>query len=205
MKLRNYPDLRIAQLEAWCDRLNQDPYGRIPLDQLRAVLKPEQMAAMLAKHHELGKEYFELRNSYPDLSGEAALYWKKAQEAARQMARARSDKLYGLANKIGEEALALWEDLPPREQALFHVPHPDDPPSGRAGFDNLEWELPRLKSLAADRPEFENIDRWVQLEALVAAIGDRRPEPKPTAIPVDEAKAAALETYRTRLRKILDD
>jgi hypothetical protein len=142
------------------------------------VLSDEQMVEAKRREDELHKERSSL-TGYPELTGEALVYWIRAEEAFGEMTRARSDRLRSLANRIGAQALELWDDVPARDRVLFCIPQECDPHTGRPGIDNLEWELPRLKSLRENRPELDNPRRIAQMEILAEAIAEAQPPAPP--------------------------
>jgi hypothetical protein len=163
--------LRLAQLRSWRDNLASNRSVYIPLGQLRDALGNDLVTNIQKRTKAMRDEFRSLSKQYPDLSGAAADYWSAAQGAFKATASARSDARRKAAGRLGEKAMELWESVPVPDQYLFHEPSPSDPWTGKAGIDQHEWSLPRLKSLSMDRPDLEHAEWTSQLEALDIAIG----------------------------------
>ena len=174
-----FAELRAAQIQSWIDALAATKCYRIPLDQMREVLTQSQIEEMSRRQYELRRERSQLEKTYPDLTGDVAEYWRRAQKAFDLMSHAKSVSGKKDANKIGEEARELWENLHPSEQAMFYEPSDNDPNTGKAGIDNLEWPLPRLKNEAHDRADLFDVESYVQWEALTDALQSLQPPALP--------------------------
>lgn len=185
------PDLWLAQVKLIRASLAAIHPEFIPLEQLRAVLGDDAVTRIKQQYEERRREKADLDGQLPDFGPEATAYWDQVLVAQKATSAARSKDSCIKASKEAEKALALWDDIPPKDKVHFKKRSWRDPLTGKSGIDNMEWYLPLLKMPSADHPHLQNIEWHVQMEALDAAIEAREPPtfPPPGPNPMERFRA----------------